>query len=536
MVLFLGIDKGLLGAQMVNCVGYIGTVNNLGIVPQRGHRLVNHSYWKQHPVVKKLYDKVYCVLVRMAFYILHCPFCHEKLLPSSNDIHYMSFIYIRGKTIQGVLFGIILVIIMVLDGVVEANFACFIFEQNICTTLEFRQDLNSKENYYIGIVMLSISMFCFIMYLLIFRLYLHRYLRLGFVLSRDPWVLIRNGKWSDGFRALRSAGGTQTRLDMISIFRKVIDDRIDLPAIPYRYHRYALDLPVKQPVAGHGSTVVPAGYVRDEHMQQMQIIPVPNTSQPPSLAWNRNSVKSEELTDETKKEAAVIISEVNRYWKLTKVGKQGSVDVSHGKGVDSDKKEPTVEHGGDDDSNDLELVADDLDNDHFMFDLLFYALENDHTSFVQFFLNSFVFRRINKYSPLHWRFQQYSNLLYFVMQENVSIRNEMLKQLILYLNPLAKRRLICTIFGRGDNDEFNRNRKYPLTLLINPSYEATLEFCLQIPSLFNYIIDMSLVKFCLCASVSFFRIAYFRGVFVYTRITIRCKNALTMGFLTFYPS
>ena len=75
-----------------------------------------------------------------------------------------------------------------------------------------------------------------------------------------------------------------------------------------------------------------------------------------------------------------------------------------------------------------------------LFDLLFYALENNHTSFIEFSVNLFVFQRIHDYKPSDWRFQQYSNLLHFIVQENVSTRNEILQRLIFYLNPLAKRR------------------------------------------------------------------------------------------------
>lgn len=137
----------------------------------------------------------------------------QKLIPSV--FYYLGYIYIRGKTIQGLLLASILIEIMVFDSTVGKDFDCVTFLQDICTSLKYRNDLRSyaSRNAYIAPVMLALSLACFIVYPATFRLYLFKYLGFGFVLSRAPWVLIRNGKWADGLRALRSANGKATRLN-----------------------------------------------------------------------------------------------------------------------------------------------------------------------------------------------------------------------------------------------------------------------------------------------------------------------------------
>ena len=515
--------QGLLGARTLNFVSYIASVDNLGMAPQRGHRSISQAYWDKHPTLRKLYDGGYWVVLRMEFYLI--PF-KQKLIPSA--LHYLGYIYIRGKTIQGLLLASLLITMMVVDNFDGKAFKCVLFEgsNSICTSLDYGNKLRLSDNAYIAIIMLIISLVCFIIYQATFRLYLFKYLCLAFVLSRDPWVLIRNGKWDDCLRALRGAGGKQTRLDMIDIFKKIIDDRIDLPPISYKQHKYGLDLPVAVAVVSRNTTLLsdassahlnvnpdaggdggssirclnPGGNKNSGDTIGVSVEigtgggPQPDIARGPSLAWNKANMKREELSDQTRKETAVIVSEVNRYWIQTRTTKPSSVHVStvqrRSTDPSADNVNGRVVHRGGDAANALLVPAhqdhdtmefeedeheqvggDDLDNEHFLFDLLFYALENDHTSFIEFFLNSFVFQRIHDYKPLDW-------------QENVSARNEILQRLIFYLNPLAKRR-----------DE--SSGKYPLTLL----------FCLQIGSLFNYIIDMSLVKF--------FAVFYFVFVFCF---------------------
>ena len=133
---------------------------------------------------------------------------------------------------------------------------------------------------------------------------------------------------------------------MIDIFKKIIDDRIDLPPIPYKQHKYGLDLPVavvsrntallsdansarlnvSPGKGGDGGSSIrdlnPGGNKNSGHTIGVSVEigtggggQQPDIARGPSLASN---MKREELSDQTRIQTAVIVSEVNRCWKQTR--------------------------------------------------------------------------------------------------------------------------------------------------------------------------------------------------------------------------
>ena len=132
-------------------VQYIASIDNLGLAPQRGHRLLSVSFWKRNPRLHTIYECVFWFLLKYQFYLL--PFKKHILTPK---FHYLAFLYIRGKSIQAVIISCILVTVMILDVTIpqQMKYECFM---GVCAEHLTRRNMINHKSGYIGQILVEIN-------------------------------------------------------------------------------------------------------------------------------------------------------------------------------------------------------------------------------------------------------------------------------------------------------------------------------------------------------------------------------------------
>lgn len=281
----------------INILGYCLSVTNIGIIVQNGNRLIAHSFWQTHKRLYLVYNAVFWFLLKCQFYYIEI-----KSEASKNGLHYLSYIYFRGKCIQLCLLSLIIGAVMITDTILgyDFDFECLF---DICTDHYIRIQMINSKHYYFGIILLILGCCSSIFYLILVRFYLHKYMTLGFVLSRNPWVLIKNGKWNAGLRALRALKSVKTEsVDMMAILKYCIDNRVAFPVIPYNKHVVGMKLDKEDDCVSIGIK---------------SMIPEEETT----------------FTADKKKDAFAIVAEVNKYSKLSrdsKILEISECDQQHG--------------------------------------------------------------------------------------------------------------------------------------------------------------------------------------------------------------
>ena len=223
--------KGLLGNDKINIVGYCLCVSNIGLPIQAPHGIVSASFWQNNEKLKQFSNRLFAFLMKYEFYYVN---------KSKNKfIHYLSYVYIRGKSIQLMLLTAVICIHMIFDDLLKYDYRCL---GDICTSYDTRTTMVTQRGGYIGIILVCIIVVSLLLYNTLFRFVLTKYMKLAFVLSRQPWTLIQNGKFFDGFRALRSAQGIKPfeSLDMPQVLKYIIEKNVLLPHISYTKHEYRL--------------------------------------------------------------------------------------------------------------------------------------------------------------------------------------------------------------------------------------------------------------------------------------------------------